>query len=111
MHLRTIANTLELLLVLSVVAAAQDSGPRRNWLLAMDVTYLHAGNTRVRGYNLADHGYANIDLGSSDAFGLALAIEYIWSSKLGALLGVRVIPAGRKTTATVTPAVAISFVH
>ena len=89
----------------------------RSWVLALDVTYRHSGNTRVTGYDiLIPNGLQNppsfqLDSGSSDALGLAPAIEYSWKPNLGVLLGVRVIAAGRNTAATITPAVAINFVH
>jgi hypothetical protein len=89
----------------------------RRWVLALDATYSHDGNTRIKGYNsLYPNGSQNslniqLDSGSSDAFGLAPAIEYNLNSNLGVLLGVRLIPAGRNTAATITPAVAINFVH
>jgi hypothetical protein len=52
-----------------------------------------------------------LDSASSHAFGLAPAIEYNWKPNLGVLIGTRVIPAGRNTAFTVTPAVAINYVH
>jgi hypothetical protein len=89
----------------------------RSFVLALDVTYRHTGNTRVTGYSISgtrgaqDPPSIEFDLGSSDAIGLAPAIEYSWSPNLGVLLGVRVIPAGRKTAATVSPALAINMVY
>jgi hypothetical protein len=89
----------------------------RGWVLASDVTYRHQRNTHVSGFNILDPNSVQnppsiqLDTGSSDAFGLAPAIEYSWKSKLGVLVGVRIIPAGRNTAATITPAVAINFVH
>jgi hypothetical protein len=75
------------------------------------------GNTRVTGYSIPgpvgaqDPLSTEFDLGSSDAIGVAPAIEYSWTPNLGVLLGVRVIPAGRNTAATVTPALAINMVY
>jgi hypothetical protein len=89
----------------------------RSWVLASDITYRHARNTHVSGYNILDPTSIQnppsirLDSGSSDAFGLAPAIEYNWSSKVGVILGVRVFPAGRNTSASVTPAVALNIVH
>jgi hypothetical protein len=89
----------------------------RSWVLASDITYRHARNTHVSGYNILDPTSVQnppsirLDSGSSDAFGLAPAIEYNWSAKVGVIVGVRVFPAGRNTSATVTPAVAINIVH
>jgi hypothetical protein len=45
------------------------------------------------------------------AVGFAPAIEYSWTPNLGVLLGVRVIPSGRNTTAAIAPVVAINFVR
>jgi hypothetical protein len=89
----------------------------RRWVLALDVTYRHSGNTRVAGYNILDPNSVQnppsirLDSGSSDGFGFAPAIEYSWKPNLGVLLGARVIPPGHNTTASITPVVAINFVH
>jgi hypothetical protein len=89
----------------------------RRWVLALDVTYRHNWKTRVTGYNVLDPNSVQnpssilLDTGSSDAFGFAPAIEYSWSPNLGVLLGTRVVPAGHNTVASITPAVAINFVH
>ena len=85
----------------------------RRWVLALDATYRYAGNTRVSGYETlkADSPPIESNSGSSYAVGLAPAIEYSWKGNLGVLLGVRLMPAGRNTTPTITPALAINFVH
>lgn len=97
--------------------AAWEYSLTRSWVLALDATYRHAGNTRVTGYNIMDPSSVpnppsiRLNSGSSDAFGFAPAIEYNWKPTLGVLLGARVIPASHNTHATITPAVAINFVH
>ena len=88
----------------------------RKWVLALDVTYRHNWNTRVIGYNVNPNSVQNpssvlLDSGSSEVFALAPAIEYSWKPSLGVLLGTRVIPASHNTKSTITPAVAINFVH
>jgi len=85
----------------------------RHWVLALDATYRHQGNTSVAGYNALNSTGLLIQLnsGASDAFGLAPAIEYNWQRSIGVLLGVRLIPIARNTSATITPALAINFVH
>jgi hypothetical protein len=85
----------------------------RKWVLALDATYRHSCNTRTTGNNISAPIPASVQLnsGSSDALGFAPAIEYSWKPKLGVLLGARVIPASHNTKATITPAVAINFVH
>ncbi len=97
----------------SYVDASWEYSVTRRWVLALDATYRHSWNTRTSGYNISDPKPDSIQLnsGSSDAFGFAPAIEYSWKPNLGVLLGTRVIPASHNTNATVTPAVAINFVH
>ncbi|MGA7914732.1 MAG: transporter [Candidatus Acidiferrales bacterium] len=96
----------------SFVDAAWEYSLTRKWVLALDATYRHTGNTRVTGY---DAGQAppevKVNSGSSDAVGFAPAIEYNWKPTLGVLLGTRVIAIGHNTATTITPAVAINFVH
>lgn len=95
------------------VDASWEYSLRRRWVLALDATYRHAGNTRVAGYNILHSNLVqnSRDLGSSEAFGFAPAIEYSWNSKVGILLGTRVIAGGHNTPASITPAVAINIVH
>jgi len=92
--------------------AASEYSLTRNWVLALDVTYRHNGNTPVIGYSILDPMH-NLEMNSGprDAFGLAPAIEYNWSRNLGVIFGTYVIAAGRNTSATITPVVAINLVH
>jgi hypothetical protein len=96
-----------------LVNAAGEYSITRKWVAALDVTYRHDGNTRVAGYDVfgSPPSAVRLDSGSSHAFGLAPAIEYNWKPNLGVLVGARVIVAGRNTAATITPAVAVNFVH
>lgn len=99
------------------VDASGEYSLTRRWVLALDVTYRHEGNTSVTGHNILDRNSLQnppsilLHSGSSDALGFAPAIEYSWKPNLGVLLGTRLIPAGHNTRATITPAVAINFVH
>jgi len=94
------------------VDAAWEYSMTKRWVFALDATYRHQGNTSVIGYNISDP-VQPIQLSSrtADAFGLAPAIEYNWKRNLGVLLGARLIPLGRNTAITITPALAINFVH
>jgi hypothetical protein len=87
----------------------------RKWVLALDVTYRHNWNTRVTGFNANSGSGQNpnvlLNSGSAEVVAFAPAVEYSWKPNLGVLLGTRVIPASHNTNATVTPAVAINFVH
>jgi hypothetical protein len=97
--------------------AAWEYSLTRNWVLALDLTYNHSGDTRVAGYNVLDPTSIPsppsivTNSGSSEAFGFSPAIEYNFNSKLGVLLGTRLIPFGHNTTPSITPAIAINFVH
>ena len=97
--------------------AAWEYSLTQRWVLALDLTYSHARNTSVSGYNILDSGSVpypssiRMNSGSSVAFGFAPAVEYNWSSSLGVLFGTRIVVAGHNTTGTVTPALAINYVH
>ena len=94
------------------VDAAWEYSLTKHWVLALDATYRHQGNTTVNGFNISDLSQPiRLNSGATDAFGLAPAIEYNWKPTLGVLLGVRLIPAGRNVAATITPALAVNFVH
>jgi hypothetical protein len=96
----------------SFVDAAWEYSLTRNWVLALDATYRHTANTRVTGYDMTQNPpQVRKNSGSSDAVGFAPAIEYNWKPTLGVLLGTRVIAMGHNTSTTITPAVAINFVH
>src|SRR5262249_53055288 len=60
--------------------AAGEYSLTRKWVLALDVTYRHDGNTRVTGYDFSGStpSMIRLDSGSTHAFGLAPAIEYNW---------------------------------
>lgn len=87
----------------------------RSWVLAVDATYRHAGSTGLTGSELSPGAPSPVAVlmqsGASETFALAPALEYSWTSRLGVLLGLRVVPAGRNTAASVSPAIAINFVR
>jgi len=98
------------------VDASWEYSLTRKWVLALDTTYRHSGDSRTAGYDiLGANGVQNppvlLNSGTSEVFAFAPAIEYNWKSNLGVLLGTRVIPASHNTHATITPAVAVNFVH
>jgi hypothetical protein len=94
------------------VDAAWEYSVTRGWVLALDAFYRHDANTVVSGHDLLNAGRdVWLDSGSSEVIGLAPAIEYNLKPNLGVLLGVRFILAGRNTSVTLTPAVAINYVH
>jgi len=94
------------------IDAAWEYSLTRNWVLALDATYRHTNNTRITGTD-PTRTPPNIQLnsGSSDAIGFAPALEYNWKPTIGLLLGTRIIALGHNTPTTITPAVAINYVH
>ncbi len=96
--------------------AAAEYSLTRSWVLALDVVYQHNDSTRLTGTILSASmgGAAGSPIehqsGSSYSLGFAPAVEYNWSPRMGALLGVRIIEIGRNTTATITPAIALNMV-
>ena len=88
--------------------AAFEYSLTRSWVLALDVIYNHGNEAIARG----TQGGQSIVLnsGTSDSLGFAPAIEFSWTPNIGVLAGVRVIPKGHNTPASVTPAVAINYV-
>lgn len=85
----------------------------RRWVLALDTAYRRNGDTRVSGNNILTPTPTPVafNTGPSDSLALAPAVEYSWKPNLGVLLGTRVIVAGHNTAATISPAIAINFVH
>jgi hypothetical protein len=81
----------------------------RNWVLALDVLYQHDANTRVVGRQFdAD---VNRNSGSGWLLGVAPAIEYNLSNRVGVIFGARWFPAGSNASASITPVAAINLVY
>jgi hypothetical protein len=86
----------------------------RRWVLALDVFRSHGGDTRVDGRTDPPGALpepVRTRLGASDAYGYAPAVEYSWTPRLGVLLGTRVIVGGHGTQRSLTPAIAVNYVH
>ena len=91
--------------------AAAEYSLTRNWVLALDVVYQHNDSTRVSGsVSGASPPGLQSSSGSSYSIGFAPAIEYNWTARVGAIVGVRIIEIGRNTSASVTPAIALNMV-
>ncbi len=94
------------------VDAAWEYSITQRWVLALDATYRHQYNTPVTGYNIASpNSPILLNSGSSQAFALAPAFEYNFNSKVGVILGTRLFPAGKNTSNSITPVIAINIVH
>ena len=81
----------------------------RNWVLALDAFYQHDSSTPVRGETQGAAFAA--DSGSAWRFGLAPAIEYNWTSRVGVIIGAQWFAAGRNTGASITPVAAINMFY
>jgi hypothetical protein len=92
------------------IDAAAEYSVTRNWVVALDVVYLNNDNTRVRGALVPLGQPLSADSGSSYQLALAPALEYNFSANIGVLLGVRLFPAGRNASASITPALALNMV-
>ena len=93
----------------SNINAAWEYSLTQRWVLALDLAYRHAQATPVLGWaNAARVAYR---LPPSAYFAFAPAIEYNWRSNLGLLFGVRVFTGGNNSATTVTPAIALNYVH
>ena len=94
--------------------AAAEYSVTRHWVLALDIVYQHNDSTQVSGTVQPPGGATAVPLsqssGSSYSIAFAPAIEYNWNSRVGALLGVRIIRIGRNTTSSLTPAIALNMV-
>jgi hypothetical protein len=93
-----------------LVDASREYSMTKSWVLALDATYLVTGFNTIDPNSMQNTSAVRLNSGSSEVFALAPAIEYSWKPNLGVLLGTRLI-AGRNTTSTMTPAVAINFVR
>ncbi|HXZ13307.1 MAG TPA: hypothetical protein VEG64_13040 [Candidatus Sulfotelmatobacter sp.] len=94
----------------TLVDLAGEYSLTQRWVLAMDVIYRRTGNTSVTGRNLPNPATVQTNLGTADTIGFAPAVEYNWKSTIGVIVGTRVLT-GHNTTKTVTPALAINYVH
>jgi hypothetical protein len=73
------------------------------------VLYQHDANTRVVGRQFdAD---VNRNSGSGWLLGVAPAIEYNLSNRVGVIFGARWFPAGSNASASITPVAAINLVY
>ena len=75
----------------------------------VDLAYQRDAATTVAGVDGAGAAYAR-RAPVSQALILAPAVEYNFSPVLGVIAGARIIPAGRNTTASVTPVIAVNYV-
>jgi hypothetical protein len=80
----------------------------RSWVLATELLYDHSNAAHVEGATAGQP--ERFDLGSSDGFGFAPALEYSWAPNWGILLGTRILTGGHNRPFSVTPAIALNVV-
>jgi len=86
----------------------------RRWVLALDVFHSHNDAIRLAGHEDPSGlppAPVRARIGAADAFGYAPAVEYNFTSRLGVLLGVRLIAGGHNVQRSVTPAIAVNYVY
>jgi hypothetical protein len=99
------------------VYSAWEYSVTRNWVVALDVFYQRDASTRIRGTNPAmeddEPQRVPFDVRTDSAWrvGVAPAIEYNFTSRVGVIVGARWFAAGRNTSASVTPVAAINIVY
>lgn len=81
----------------------------RNWVAALDIGWQRDDATKVTGVVNGTAFERRYPV--SKALILAPAVEYNFSPQVGVIVGARIVPAGRNTTASVTPAVAVNWVR
>ena len=89
----------------SVILGAEYS-LTKEWVVALDIERDQWGKTNVAG---RDAGGALVSQTSPGSWniGLAPAVEYNWSDRGGAIVGVWIVPKGHNTRSSLTPAIAI----
>ncbi|HJP68490.1 MAG TPA: hypothetical protein VJ846_06275 [Sphingomicrobium sp.] len=90
----------------TTLVGAVEYSVTREWVVAMDVEGDSWGRTRVNGRN-ADGSLVQQTSSRSWDIGFAPAIEYNWSDRAGAILGLWIVPKGHNSSSSVTPAIAI----
>jgi hypothetical protein len=76
------------------------------WVLALDIERDQWGRTEVTGRDGSGAPVKQVSPRSWN-IGFAPAIEYNWSARAGIIAGVWIVPKGRNTQSSVTPAIAI----
>lgn len=92
-----------------IVDLAFEYSITRQWVAALDIAYQRDASTTVSGVDGAGAAYA-LRSPVSQTLILAPAVEYNLSPVLGVIAGARIVPAGRNTTASVTPVIAVNYV-
>jgi len=80
----------------------------QRWVAAIDVVETYSDGFKLAGTNAGGAMVASRS-SSSRSLGLAPAIEYNWSGKIGVIAGVEFSAGGRNTPAYVSPQVALSM--
>jgi hypothetical protein len=79
----------------------------KEWVLAFDVEADAWGRTKVAGREVSGGPLVRHVSPKSWNVGFAPAVEYNWSDRGGAIVGVWIVPKGHNTQSSVTPAIAI----
>ncbi len=82
----------------------------QNWVLALDIQYLHTNKNRFKGHAGSSHGVANVVTSpSSEQLSFAPAVEYNWTTNVGAIAGCWFTALGRNSTQFASGVIAINI--
>jgi hypothetical protein len=79
----------------------------KEWVLAFDVEADAWGRTKVVGREMNGGPVVRHASPTSWNVGFAPAVEYNWSDRAGAIVGIWIVPKGHNTPSSVTPAIAV----
>lgn len=85
----------------------------RHWAPAIDIIYSHSGGASVKGTRASNGLVTTVHSRSSgsDVVDVAPAIEYLWNSHYGVIVGADWVVAGRNTGDSVTPQAALNIYY
>jgi hypothetical protein len=92
----------------TTVIGAVEYSLTNKWVLAFDVEADFDRPTTVIGQETTGGPLVRTRSPASRSVGFAPAVEYNWSPSAGALFGVWIVPKGHNSSASVTPAIAVS---
>lgn len=92
------------------VGIGAEYGLTQRWVLALDVVGNYAAGSNLSGTDGAGNSVNVSNAPASMSLGIAPAIEYNWSSRMGVIAGVEFAPAGQNSASYIAPQIALSMV-
>jgi hypothetical protein len=92
------------------VGIGAEYGLTQPWALALDVVGNYAAGSNLSGTDGAGNSVNTSNAPASMSLGIAPAIEYNLSSRMGIISGVEFVPAGQNSASFIAPQIALSMV-